>query len=313
MANRVKSFYIDIQRLTDVCKKAYSAYENGSGIFRDKKRFLPEWNLPEELEHSPRRIETKSPELAANYLWLMALLEKRSQSRFNMKNGVRVYSQRDKKWIFDPNEVIIRPLEEVRDVMSREFRYTMAGFAENLVHNDGVLVREYGGNAMNVIDGRSYEEARERLVGFKGVGPGISNLFIIYLMNRKVASVTDSEETCLKIDIHKSRIPANTGAIVPVNKRVRRDLLVPVLERAYNEICRENGFNSSELDAALWIIGSEGCAKMNYKRCVSFCPLEEICQSCVREDDSTGELIIFDENGERVETRVGVNQFGFDF
>ena len=91
MPNENGKFTIDYARLKEICLRAYRAYEEGRGIFREKESLLPQWNIPADLEYQPQRTETRSSGEASNYLWLLASMEKRSQTRQNIKNGLKVW------------------------------------------------------------------------------------------------------------------------------------------------------------------------------------------------------------------------------
>ncbi len=302
MLNGSPNFSIDYGRLKEISERAHRAYVEGRGIFRHKETFLPQWALPQNFEYDPRRTETRCPIQAGDYLFLLASLERRSLSKQNIKNGLKAWENEDTRWVFNPEEVVKKTPDEIREVIVEGFQYNIDGFPDNFLYNSRVLVRKFGGHARNIINNQTVEESRRRLVEFKGIASGIANLFIIYCTDRMVAHVKDPENIKLKIDIHKARIPANTDAVTLVNGRIRRDVLVPSLEEAYLEICKEQGFNGGTLDSTLWLIGSQICAKRDFGECVNLCPLETMCTSCVREDSSTAELVLYDQN-KRVETR----------
>ena len=302
MSNGDKGFVIDYERLGEISERAYRAYVEGRGIFRHKEAFLPQWALPGDLEYDPQRTETKCPIQAGDYLFLLASLERRSLSKQNIKNGLKAWEDESKRWIFSPESVVERTPEEIRESIIEGFQYHVNGFSDNFLYNNKILVGEFGGHARNIINNQTVEESRRRLMEFKGIASGIANLFIIYCTDRWVAHVQDPEEIMVKIDIHKGKIPVNTDAVTLVNGRIRRDLLVHPLEEAYLEICKEQGFNGGTLDAALWLIGSQICARRDFGRCVSLCPLEELCVSCVDEDPLKSELVSHNQN-ERVEVR----------
>lgn len=302
MSNGDKGFVIDYERLREVSQRAHRAYVEGRGIFRHKETFLPQWALPRDFEYEPQRTETRHPVQAGDYLWLLASLERKSLTRQNIKNGLEVWGDEGKRWIFSPEEVVERTYEDVSKVVVSDFQYPMQSFPDNFLYNNQVIVNEFGGHARNIINNQTVEESRRRLMEFKGVGTGIANLFIIYCTDRGIAHVQDPENVKIKIDIHKGRIPVNTDAVTLVNDRIRRDVLVPSLEEAYLEICKEYGFDSKNLDSALWLIGSQICARRDFGRCVSLCPLEKLCVSCVDEDPLTSELVSYSKN-KRVEVR----------
>ena len=303
MSNGDKGFVIDYERLGEISERAYRAYVEGRGIFRHKEAFLPQWALPGDLEYDPQRTETKCPIQAGDYLFLLASLERRSLSKQNIKNGLKAWEDESKRWIFSPESVVERTPEEIRESIIEGFQYHVNGFSDNFLYNNKILFGKFGGHARNIINNQTVEESRRRLMEFKGIASGIANLFIIYCTDRWVAHVQDPEEIRIKIDIHKARISGNTDAVIPKsNGRIRRDLLTGPLEEAYLEVCRQEELGGITLDSALWLIGSQICVKKDFGECVKSCPLEDLCTSCIWENDLTSELVFYDEHG-RVETR----------
>ena len=303
MGDSEEAFSIDYERLKDICLRAYSAYENNEGIFRYSESFLPQWKLPSDLEYEPKRIETKFPDLAGNYLWVLASMERRAVTKQNIINGLGTWENPETRWIFDSFEVVDRGLEEVRRVVTDSLNHSFNDYPASLLYNNQLMVNEFGGYARNIVDGMSVEEARKRLMGFKGFGTGIANLFILYCTDRKIASVQDVDRSRVKVDVHKTRIPANTDAVNLSNGRVRRGILTKPLEEAYLAVCKEHGLDAGKLDSALWIIGAKVCARKDFGSCVSLCPLEELCTSRVLENKVTSEIMVYDLEGRRVETR----------
>lgn len=309
---------VNKERLAEICLRAHKAYNQKNGVFRKGvKKYLPQWNLPPELEYSPQRTEVKDPKQAANYLWMLALLERRTLSRINIRNGLATWEDKDVRWIFNPLQAAGRNIQDLKDVFFYNLQYTLNDFAESYQENSIKLIEEYDGNPRKIIEGKSVEQAKRELMSFKGVGTGISNLFMIYLLDRKIASPTDVENCLVKVDVHKSRIPLNTNCIVTKEDEIREDKLVAPLENSYKEVDNEQNLNPLTLDAVLWIIGSKICAKRDYRACMALCPLEEMCAAntylnrdssafVVHERDSTGKRI-------RVDTRKNLGQEFFSF
>lgn len=317
MPEREKSygFILDKERLRHVVLKVYKAAVERQGIFEGGLgRFLPQFNLPEELEYSPVRKEPRNSLEAGRYLFLMASLERKAQTRQHIKNAKRVWQDSKKRWVFDQDEVAQRSINELHQIMKDDFNYVINDFPRNYFENSTLVYKNYQGNPKKLIGGKTVEEAREALMGLKGWGTGISNLFLIYLVDRNISGLQNPEDVLLKVDIHKSGIPIYTGAIEPTNHQIRRDQIVPVLEKTYWEICKEEGLDPTILDAALWITGSESCAKQDYIHCRNKCVLsEDECISRVSENELTGRFLIYHENGRRNETRRNIGQLFFDF
>lgn len=318
MAN---GFDIDLKRLRGVCSSVLIASEEGRGIFRGgrerwTKRYLPQWNIPKELEYNPQRIEVAKPFEASNFLSLEVQLERQNQSRYLMKKLLQIWDDKEKRWLFEPDEVASRPFSLTEEIIEGDIRYKIAGTNEKkpavrIYENAVLLVNNYSGDSRKLVEGMSVEQARENLRQFQGIGPGIVNLYIMYLLDRKIASPLDPENILFKIDVHKGRIPINTGCISLKNgaKDVHVNSLVAKFEQAYKEVCRTGNFDPAYTDSALWVLGSEVCAKRSYQACWNNCPLmhNNLCLSNVplqqTKGAGSGRFVIFDEHWNRMETR----------
>jgi len=300
----VNGISVNMDKLTQICLTTYDAYERRRGIFREgREKFLPQWNLPTKLESAFKEDAEEYSSQVANYLFLSGSMERKARTSVNIRNCKRIWANETTRWIFDPKEVAERKEIEIREACQNFFRYTINEFPTNYHENSKTLVREYEGDSRKTIESLTADSARENLKKFKGIGRGIANLIIFYFMERGIASPIDPRNALLKVDVHKSRIPLNTDCINLNGKEsVRRDLLVPILEEAYWEICDKNNLDPMILDSLLWIVGSEICRVEDYEKCVADCPIEEACISCIPEDEKKGIFLIY-EKGRRVETR----------
>jgi len=310
MANGKNPFYLDKERLREICLRAYHAYETGEGIFRNSEIFLPQWALPKELEYSPRKIQVKSPRQVANYLFVMASMERRRQTKVNIAYGMNTWNNQETRWLFDSEKVVKRNPEEVKIAVLENLRYTLNDFPSSFINNNRILYTKYNGDARNLVEGRTFKEAGKLIREFQGID-GIADLFMRYLDDRAIARLQDPEEIRLKIDIHKARIPINTNAVITTTGRVRIDQLTPEIKEAYHQIGLEEGLNMAIMDAAIWRIGENGCNRRDYSHCIAACPLEDICESCIGDDRRKGDLIAY-EDGKRVELRRGTGQKYFN-
>lgn len=310
----MRDFSLDKKRLREVCLITYQAYLDRRGIFKEIiDSFLPQQNLPQDLENSPKTKKPREELKAAKFLFHMALMERRAQSRTHIKNALKTWSFPSKRWIFDQEEVAKKDYEKIKIIMKKDFQYTLDDFPLKLQSNALLLKEKYNSDPRNLIKNLTVEESRKRLMEFEGVGTGIANLFIIYMTDRDIANPLDPENLRVKVDIHKSRIPVNTNSVYSNQSHIRRDLLVEPLEILYTQICQEEGIPLGTLDSLVWTIGSEVCVKRNYETCLNKCPLSRtLCQAYTPEDPRTGKFIL-EENAKRPDPRSHVNQGHFDF
>lgn len=310
-------FEIDEKRLDLIVAEVYQALSTRKGIFATNfRQSLPQWNLPPELEHSPIQDKPKDELRATTYLWTNIFFERMNLSKVIMRNSLRLWENLEKRGFFSPEKVVERSLEDIAQVIKEDFQYGLNGKTEmsneeKFMWNAQRLISEYEGDPRNIVEGRGVEEARKSLMAFKGIGTGIANLFLIYLLERGIARPTNPEDICLKVDVHKARIPLNTGAVIVDSPRIRYDVLVTPLEKAYNESARRQGIDLVGLDSALWIIGSEVCSKRDYSLCLDNCVLcDKYCERCVGVDKNSTYLL--GTGDERLDIRRNVGQMRFE-
>jgi len=319
-------FKLDFDRLEEVCVLAYETLMKRDGIFsRGVKRFLPQFNLPLDLDNAsvkkrilasdfPWEVEVSDPSATTKYLWTCVFFERMNQSDLITRNAHAVWGDPRKNWMFQPERVADANYSDIEDILMRDFQFNLQSENEDspatrFRNNADLLIRKYGGDPREIVDGSKVGQARRNLMEFQGIGTGIANLFIIYLMDRKLACPSDPENALLKVDVHKGRIPVNCGAVTPTNGEIYRDeRYADDLEKAYHSICKKHGFDARRLDAALWAVGSKGCARQDYTHCRMVCPLFDLCEGFTPEDKKTGRFLVYDENGKRIDTRRYKNQ-----
>lgn len=314
-AERRFDFTLDRAQLALMVLTAYQAAEQKEGFFSGGlEKYLPEWNLPDELEKFPKEIRPAHPFQAARYLWLCAFFERINKSSHIIRNAQRAWSIPDKRWIFDPFKVAIAPLSEIERIVKDDFQFNLQSNGENtpaerLKFNNILLMTDYDGDPRNIVAYKTVAQARHSLMEFQGIGTGIANLYLIYLMHRKIAFPRDPDNAFLKVDLHKGRLPINCDAVKPTNGQIYRDeSYVRRMEHEYREVCRQHRLDVKETDSALWVIGSEGCAKQDYTHCKLGCPLFNLCRANAPEDKSTGRYVIYDNKHHRIDSRQHISQ-----
>jgi endonuclease III len=312
-------FIIDSKRLDLVNEAVYNAFLAKEGVFaEDFKKFLPQWNLPKELEHSPIQKEPKNQFEASQFLWTSVFFERLNLSKVIIRNILNTWNQEDKRWFFNPIQVSNHSLEEITEIIQKDFQYNLKTKKEirneqKFKYNADKLVGEYGGDPTRLIQGKEVEQAKKELMQFKGIGTGIANLYLTYLHERGIASPINYEELSLKVDVHKARIPLNTDVVIVNSSEIRYDRLVKRLEEAYKISAKRLGLDTYNLDSALWIIGSKVCTSQDYNQCISKCPLcTNLCISNVGFNDKKSTYIITKDNL-RVERRKNMRQKNLNF
>ena len=307
-------FEVDEKALAErLCLPVIKALKERQGFFsRGLEMFLPQFNLPDELESNPEKREESQVTdalTASNYLWTIVFFERLNQSKEIILNGQTAWHNQKTRWIFDPFRVAIAPEDEIGKILRRIFKFNLKSYNENppetrLRNNARRLMRDYDGDPRNIIIYKRVSEARRHLMQFEGIGTGIANLFIHYMIDRSLASPIDPENSLLKVDIHKGKLPIITGVTKPFGTEIYRDdPFVSVHEQAYSSISKQHGINPSLLDAALWVIGSQGCKRNDYSVCQNNCPVFHNCSGNIRENKNTGRYIVLTKDGKPIDIR----------
>lgn len=303
--NGRQDFIVNRDRLRQICLTAYTGWDERLRIH------LPQWNLPSELGNDPSQTLPTEPYLASLFLWTEAFLERMTRSSAIVKNALRVWKNPETNWIFHPRKVAQRSLEDIDGIIRGELKFGLQGIGEEppqkrYFDNAVLLSGEYDSDPRNLINFRTVDKAREHIRRFKGIGSGIASLFIIYLMEREIASPLDPRNALLKVDVHKGRVPINCGAVTPApgeREIARSDKYCGVMEREYWTASDSENLGPIRLDSSLWVIGSRICNRRNYLACGRECPLFNLCGGYVPEDKAAGRYRVLDEAGLRIDTR----------
>ncbi|MEI6849601.1 MAG: hypothetical protein WCK29_01040 [archaeon] len=310
---RKESFKIN-ERFEQMVLSIYGAAITGKGIFRGgvdvwKYKYLPQWMLPSDLEHAPLKTEVKLPKETSQYLWTAAAMEKGIQSRVLHSKLKIVWNDPSARWFFDAHEAVHATREDVDAIIVRRIGYNYDNPVEHYMANVKKLSQEYDGDPRNLIDA-SVIESRKRMQEFAGID-GIANMVVMQFIDRKISRVNDPENLLFKIDTHKARIPLNVNGISVSRKNynIHHSVLRDEFQDHYWELCNKHGLDPKIADTALWVIGSEVCAKKSLIRCLENCPLASnglcISNKPLKRARST---FLFRENDKPVESRRGTNQ-----
>ncbi|MEK6888516.1 MAG: hypothetical protein AABW80_00225 [Nanoarchaeota archaeon] len=311
-----EGFIIHQRRLAEVMQAVNTAVQNRYGIFRHGfKEFLPQWNLPEEMEFSPQQREPKDKNLAGLFLYTITSIDRISVSKIVQRQARLAWDNPEKRWIFFPQEVIKRQVSEIGEVLKENLFYNVpiskdVSTAQGYLNNARVMVDHFDGDPRNLVRYKTVSQARSTLMKLQGIGTGLANLLLMEYASRNIALPIDPENIRPKIDRHKARILINTNAVELTNHLKQEGkihsggLLVDALEQAYVETARQQGLSLLDIDAALWIIGSRICYLSNYHACLTNCPLVDgLCTANTQLNHDNGYFIVYDEKGKRVDNR----------
>ena len=313
---------LDFEKGAKILRLVQDAVEKRQGIFKNGlKGFLPQWNLPRDLEHNPQQRHTKDAERAAKLLFTKNFADRLQNSDFLMRCVTDAWESEDRRWIFFPEEVVKRPVSEIDSAVKSNF-YLVSNKIElspgqRYLNNARVLLDKYQGDPRNLIQGKTVAQAREAIMALEGFGTGLANLYIIESYGREIAVPDDPENIRFKVDRHKARIAINTDILSLHNGSRDKGTLhasrsVQKLEDLYLRICQEEGLQSWEVDAALWIIGSQVCTWERYSHCLSHCPLVGVCVANTELSHENGHFLVY-KGGVRQDSRVKNGQMNLKF
>lgn len=145
--------------------------------------------------------------------------------------------------------------------------------------NSNRLEEQFGGDPRNLFS--RYNDAQEllkQITNFIGYGPKTGGLLLRAVIGLGFAQPEAVEKVLLPVDIHDSRISFITGIVsAPHNKNPDDDFyysFVREIQQILLDACNDLGLAWPDIDRALWLIGSRGCAKL---RCGQ-CPIQDLCE-----------------------------------
>ena len=117
----------------------------------------------------------------------------------------------------------------------------------------------------------------EAITAFRGYGPKIGGMLLRAIVGLGFSDPEGLEDVLVPVDIHDSRISFYTK-IVTVDeiqelKSVDYYSYVRQIQAVLRDTCKTLGLPWLDIDRALWLIGSRGCAKQH---CTP-CPINEFC------------------------------------
>jgi hypothetical protein len=252
----------------EICKLLVSSFENREGVFADTKELL-ENQIPTGVE--PLGLEH------ANFLFFLISQDHGVKSSRLYERAKELYSREPQN--FDPKSISSRFGEAdfenaISILQALGVRYPKNG-ARSWVQNAHVLTREYHADARQLFRGDSQTVIR-RIRSLLGFGPKTGGLLFRVFVGLTLYSPSDDARIAFPTDIHDTRIAALTGlADIPVN--ITESTYSPYVKAA-EEVWRRGSLeapvNWFQLDRALWILGSKGCATERHFDC----PIRQHCQ-----------------------------------
>lgn len=317
---KLSTNYQEFLRMLRVVEKAV---KEEKGFFHGnwRREFLPQWNLPLALEFDPQRREVADEKEASRWIFTRVSLDRLSLSGRLGELVKDAWEDEDTRWLFDPAEVRTREVRDVEYALKTCFNHALPvtpgmSAGEGYWNNANVLVDRYDGDVRNVLDGGTVSRGIGRLRALDGWGPGLSRLLMVELHDRRIVSPTNVEKLENKVDRHKAGIPLNTECTVVNGDNVNMWGIARHLQGYYSLAFSALELPPEDIDAAMWVVGSKGCARQSMYHCNTYCPLAPAASGlCVRASSlghNSGAFILM-EDGKKVDRRRPNAQIPLDF
>lgn len=252
-----------------IVRELLAAFERREGVFADTKELL-ENQIPPRVKPCSRQH--------ANFLFYLicqdhgvrsALLYERAKALYGTRPEAFSPSDIVQTFSYDDDPGLLGILTYLR------VRYPRNG-AKAWLKNSRHLVDHYDGDVRNLFSSDNAKEIMLRIRKMHGYGPKTSGLLFRVFIGLRFASPRGIEDVDFPTDIHDTRIAALTGAAdIPTD--ITENSYMPYVrlaESTWRIACRSENLNWLQVDRAMWILGSKGCAFSRHHDC----PIHKHCK-----------------------------------
>ena len=255
-------------RTGQIVRALRDAFESRRGVFSDIKELL-ENQIPEGVALQSRQH--------ANFLFYLISQDHGVKSAKLYERAKGLYGQQPQ--CFDPLAITKTFAGEddpklVEILRTLAVRYPVNG-AKSWYRNSVTLCRDYGCDARQLFDSKDARTIMTAIRELHGFGPKTGGLLFRVFVGTGMASPSNIEDVDFPTDIHDTRIAAFTR-IADVPTTVTEKTYMPYVraaERAWKSACLAEGADWLQVDRALWILGSKGCARDRHYDC----PIKHFC------------------------------------
>ena len=184
---------------------------------------------------------------------------------------------------------------QLEDVMDRFHDNGIGDPADILYKASLMLESEYKGDPRLIFkDMKDYDEIKDRLLKFYGIGHGKACLMVKNFARFGYLDLDNPFDMPIKIDRHAIKISVGNGVVnfkdCEPKEKVHINLFVNSLFDLIREINRDERVSPVLLDDVKWAIGNRLCIKKNFKVCDKHCSLN--CNMLVKSNRSGTYLTI---------------------
>jgi len=258
------------ERAREIFPLLVDAYHQKKGIFQYEGLF-PELPIPKEIAWGGREH--------FNYWFFVTMADHSVRSMSHYREARKLYSkisQGEFPNIFQPEIAVALESERLKKALAAMCRGAN-NHPEEFKFNADRLLQQYGGNAQNVVDVSDIREAKERLQEFKRFGPGISGLYLLFLVKHNLVSYANEHLLEVKIDHHDVRGLHALGVLSLPEGEISDEEIIHPIASFLRDTCNELELRVIDLDSALWGLGVHGCGRRDEMWCQSVCVMYDLC------------------------------------
>ncbi len=256
------------QRIKGIVQTLNDAFERRQGVFSDTRELL-ENQIPDGVSSGSRQH--------ANFLFYLISQDHGVKSAKLYERAKNLYLQRPD--VYDPMSITDSFTAEdepglIEILRLLAVRYPANG-AKSWYRNSFVLREHYDCDARLLFQADDASTIMTTILKLHGFGPKTGGLLFRVFVGTGMATPSNAEDVNFPTDIHDTRIAALTE-IVDIPTSITEKTYMPyvkIAEHAWKQGCRTNNVNWLQVDRALWILGSKGCAQDRHFDC----PIRDYC------------------------------------
>jgi endonuclease III len=267
------SVYVDVERGIEIARILENAFTNGVKIFADTRNLI-EHQIPEDVKPLSREHVL--------FLFYIAPLDYLMKSELLYTRAKMMFKNRPE--LFDPSYVSSTFNEtNLHELANLLRKYLGVRFpseaAKRWYKNSVILLQLYQGDPRNIFKGsRNAKEIFKKITQFRGLGGKTGGMIFRCMIDLGLAEVENINDVLPPVDIHDVKIAFYTKIVYSEEYSERNARkFTRVIQNVWSCICREGGLNWLTVDRALWLLGSNGCAKRKCNNCPinNFCTMRE--------------------------------------
>lgn len=263
------SISVDLERGLKIARILEDAFTNTDKIFSDTRNLIenqiPEGIKPLSREHALFLFYI----VPLDYLMRSELLYARAKIMFKKE-----------RMCFDPWYIINTfdqtNLQELASLLQKYLGIRFPSEAAYRWYKNSISLLElYDGDPREIFRGSgNAKEILRKITQFRGFGRKTGTMLLRGAIDLGFVELKDIDDVLPPVDIHDIRIAFNTKiAHSSEYSEENARKFTRVIQNVWSYLCKEGHLDWLKVDRALWLLGSNGCAKGN----CSICPINDFC------------------------------------